>query len=67
MTILIITAATTTTAPTQVWDNLIVRPDAAINAGAVCLAALQSFRNRSSEHTHFFDNHCVMHKDNGFP
>jgi hypothetical protein len=44
----------------QIWDNLVVYPGAAVSAGPACFHALQSTRNLSSLHTHFFDNTCVL-------
>jgi hypothetical protein len=39
------------------FDNLILYPT---YGNSWCYAALQSTRNLSSAHSHFFDNHCVM-------
>jgi len=41
-------------------NNLIVYPKAAKSAGPACFHALSSTRNLSSQHTHFFDNTCVL-------
>lgn len=41
-------------------NNLVVYPYVAPIAGEACFHALTSTRNRSSQHTHFFDNECVL-------
>ena len=37
-----------------------VCPQASPVAGPACFHALSSTRNRSSQHSHFTDNHCVL-------
>eukprot|EP00040_Diaphanoeca_grandis_P044659 m.13136 g.13136 ORF g.13136 m.13136 type:complete len:937 (+) comp9607_c0_seq1:64-2874(+) len=45
----------------SIWDNLILfATNANTHATSCCLAALQSNRNLSSAHTHFWDNECVL-------
>ena len=45
----------------RIWDNLILYAHNANKiATSCCLAALQAKRNVSSDHTWFWDNHCVM-------
>lgn len=44
----------------HVFNNLVVYPFASPMAGSACFHALSSSRNRSSEHTHFVNNHCVL-------